>query len=200
MATNNRTCEFEGCGRPYWARGYCDGHYQQQRHGKPLTALRVVTRRGMPLDDRLDLHTDKTDDCWLWTAGTNKKGYGSVGVGGKMMKAHRVAYELAYGPIPKGLQIDHTCHTHACVRTEHLRLATNKQNLENRAGANSGSKSGVRGVSWDAATRKWTAQVMHNGQHFNLGRFATVEEAGDVARAKRLELFTYNDADRMITS
>ena len=196
MATNNRTCAFDGCEHPYAARGYCNGHYQQHRRGKLLTDVRVVTRRGMTLLDRLDMHTDKTGNCWLWTAGKNKKGYGNVTVGGKGKKAHRVAYTLAFGPIPRGLEIDHTCHNPACVRPAHLRLATTKQNAENRAGARSDSKSGVRGVHWYAARQKWLAYVGHNGRIFHLGSFATIEEAGAVARAKRMELFTHNDADR----
>ena len=194
MATNNRTCAFDGCEQPYRARGYCIGHYYQLRLGKPLTPLRVK----MTLTERMDRHTDKTGDCWLWTAAKILGGYGQVKVDGKDRKAHRVAYELAYGPIPKGLEIDHTCHTLACTRPEHLRLATNKQNAENRAGAASGSKSGVLGVSWYARDRKWSAQVGHNGKNFYLGSFTTIEEAGAVARAKRLELFTHNDADRLL--
>jgi len=196
MAGNQRTCTFDGCEHPSRARGYCTGHYQQQRRGKLLTALRVE----MTLTERMGLHTDKTGDCWLWTASTDgdEDGYGHVGVDGKMRGAHRVAYELAHGPIPKGMMIDHTCHTPLCVRAEHLRLATNKQNLENRAGAQANSKSGVRGVCWFARDGKWVAKIGHNGQSIYLGRYATIEEADAAARAKRLELFTHNDADRAV--
>lgn len=192
-------CAFTGCGRPSVAHGLCNGHYLQQRRGQALIELQVGTRPGMTLTERMDLHTDKTGDCWLWTAGKSDKGYGTVGIDGKTRGAHCVAYELACGPIPKGLMIDHKCHNPACVRPEHLRLATNKQNGENRAGALSGSKSGVRGVYWNARGRNWRAQVKHEGQTFNLGSFATVDEAGEVARAKRLELFSHNDADRPVT-
>jgi len=197
---NQRICAFDGCDKPHKARGHCTGHYMQQQLGKPLTALRRHTKHGITGLDRLDLYTDKAGDCWVWTPGKNKKGYGSVSVDGKQSGAHRAAYELAYGPIPKGMQVDHKCHNAACVRPDHLRQATSKQNQENLAGARSGSKSGVRGVSWDAAHQKWRATVMHNGQYFRLGWFATVEEAGAVALAKRLELFTHNDTDRLTVS
>jgi hypothetical protein len=193
MAENQRTCGFTGCGRPHEARGLCAGHYLQQRRGKPITALRVE----MTLSERIDLHTDKTGDCWLWTASKTRDGYGQVRADEKPRLAHRVAYELAFGAIPAGMQIDHRCRKRACVRPDHLRLATNKENGENQAGARSDSKSGVRGVYWNAASRKWVAQVVHNGRQHHLGYFATVEEAGAVARAKRLELFTHNDADRL---
>jgi hypothetical protein len=157
---------------------------------------RKYSPRGMTILDRLDLYTDKTNDCWLWTSAKTTRGYGHVRVGGRMMPAHRIAYELAYGRIPSGLQVDHKCHTRSCVKLEHLRLVTNKQNQENRAGARANSKSGVRGVSWHAASQKWQALVMHNGQLFYLGLYATVAGAEAVAQAKRLELFTHNDTDR----
>jgi hypothetical protein len=194
---SQRICTFDGCVRPQKALGYCNGHYVQQRHGKPLTALRRRAIAGMELRDRLDIYTDKAGECWLWTITRDNNGYGRVTVDGKSIKAHRMAYELAYGPISKGLEIDHKCHTPACVRPEHLRVATTKENQENRAGAQANSKSGVRGVTRSAASRKWQAQVRHNGQLFYLGQFATVEEAEAVVIAKRNELFTHNDADRM---
>jgi len=193
---NQRICTFDGCAQPQKARGYCGGHYKQKQRGKPLTAFRRRAKPGMELRDRIEMHTDKTGNCWLWTTTTGDDGYGRVTVDGKSRKAHRVAYELAHGPIPNGMQVDHRCHTPACVRPEHLRLATNKQNAENRAGAQSDSKSGVRGVIWNAASRKWRAEVRHNGRTLHLGYFATIEEADEVARAKRVELFTHNDTDR----
>ena len=194
MATNKRICTFDGCEQPHEARGYCDGHYHQQWRGKPLTPLRAT----ITLSEHMDTRTDKTGDCWVWTAGKNKKGYGRVSANGKLRLAHCVAYELVHGPIPASLMIDHKCHNPACVRPEHLRLATNKQNGENRLGATVKSASGVRGVSWSAARRKWVAHVGHNGQCFALGRFATIEDAETAVIAKRLELFTYNDADRLL--
>jgi hypothetical protein len=157
---------------------------------------RKYSPRGMKTLDRLNLYTDKAGDCWLWTATQNPSGYGQIKVGGKMVRAHRVAYELEHGPIPDGLIIDHICHTPACVRPEHLRPATRKQNQENRAGAQANNKSCVRGVSWNAASKKWAAQVQHNGRKVHIGYFATVEEAESAAIAKRLELFTHNDTDR----
>jgi len=190
-AGKKRTCIFDGCSRPLEARGYCRGHYRQQQRGNPLVPLRA----DVTLSERMEAQTDKSVDCWVWTASTNEDGYGCIRVGGKMMKAHRVAYEMEHGAIPEGMQVDHRCHTPACVRPDHLRLATNKQNQENRAGAQANSKSGVRGVYWKAEKRKWCAQVRHNGRLIHLGYFATIEEAEVVVIAKRLELFTYNDAD-----
>jgi hypothetical protein len=106
-----------------------------------------------------------------------------------------LAYELLVGPIPDGLDLDHrhTCPKH-CVNPAHLRPATRKQNKENLVGAYRNSKSGVRGVCWDRYG--WRADIGHLGKTIYLGHFSTVEEATEVARLKRLELFTHNDVDR----
>jgi len=55
---------------------------------------------------------------------------------------------------------------------------------------------GFRGVSWHKRARKWAAYVRHENKTHYLGLFASAEEAGEVARLRRLELFTFNNADR----
>jgi hypothetical protein len=143
---------------------------------------------------------DKSGDCWEWTGHKDKKGYGSFRfmLDGKKSraKAHRYAYELEVGPIPKGLEIDHRCHNHSCVNPAHLRPVTTKQNQENRVGAQSNSKSGIRGVSWHAATKKWRAVVGHNGKYYQAGAYDEIAEAGAAVVALRRQLFTHNDRDR----
>jgi hypothetical protein len=61
--------------------------------------------------------------CWEWTANTDPRGYGRIKVGGRngqKAKAYRVSYELAYGPIPEGLTIDHLCRVRHCINPAHL--------------------------------------------------------------------------------
>ena len=63
-----------------------------------------------PECDRFWEKVNKGDGCWVWTAAT-AQGYGVFGLtGGAQVNAHRWAYEQEYGPIPEGLQVDHTCH------------------------------------------------------------------------------------------
>lgn len=136
---------------------------------------------------------DKTGDCWLWTAYCERKGYGRFGYEGRVVRVHRLAYEWAHGEIPEGLQVDHRCHQRNCVRPEHLRLATNAQNHQNRRGANSGSTTGVRGVSWDKRARKYWTRVELSGREYNAGYYDTLEEAEAAVIAKRRELYTHDD-------
>lgn len=136
------------------------------------------------------------DDCWLWTASKNTgSDYGQFRLNGRMEKAHRVSWELAHGVKP-GPKLDHRCLNPTCVNPRHLREVTNKQNNENRAGAYRNNVSGVRGVSRQSRGGGWRARVRHDGVLIHVGTFPTIEEAGEAARLKRLELFTHNEIDK----
>lgn len=74
--------------------------------------------------------------CIIFTACLNKHGYGSVKVDGKTKLAHRVAYEKAYGPIPEGLVVMHSCDTPACIEPTHLSVGTQKQNVDDMIAKN----------------------------------------------------------------
>lgn len=47
--------------------------------------------------------------------------------------AHRVAYELFIGPIPKGLLLRHTCDTPPCVQPLDLLTGTHPDNMQDRS-------------------------------------------------------------------
>lgn len=67
--------------------------------------------------------------CWIWIAAMSD-GYGHFMVNGKLIKAHRYAYEQKHGPIPEGLQIDHLCRVRCCVNPAHLEAVTQQENME----------------------------------------------------------------------
>lgn len=85
--------------------------------------------------NRLAGTRSNTGECWLWSGAKNAGGYGLIYVNGRMVRAHRLAWELYRGPIPDGMQIDHRCRARPCVNPEHLRTVTLVQNvLENSIG------------------------------------------------------------------
>ncbi|RJU02006.1 HNH endonuclease [Arthrobacter frigidicola] len=149
-------------------------------------------RPAIPVAERFWPKVEKSAGCWNWTAGRIESGYGWIHLEGKKALAHRVSYELAHGPIPEGLFVDHACHNRACVNPSHLRLATMKQNMENRAGANKGNATGVRGVSLNNSGKKYVAGLCHNGERMYLGSYETIAEAAEVVEAKRRELYTHH--------
>jgi hypothetical protein len=156
------------------------------------------TYKRKPLADRFWAKVDKSGECWIWIGSLDGTGYGQINTGGaegRMVPAHRVSFELAGGVIPAGHYIDHICHNYVCVRPDHLRPATQKQNMENTS-IYASNTSGYRGVSWCASRRKWEAKVQHAGKTIHVGRWDTAEQAAEAALNKRLALFTHNDADR----
>lgn len=135
---------------------------------------------------------DTSGDCWTWKAWTDANGYGSFRGRG----AHRASWEIANGPIPPKMLVDHICRNPSCVRPDHLRLATHKQNLEHLAQIRANNTSGFRGVCWNKKSGYWQATVVHNYQRYFLGFFDTAAEAGAAAQEKRNELYTHNALDR----
>jgi len=87
------------------------------------------------LEQRFWASVNKTAGCWEWAKSKHHGGYGAVGIKGKALHAHRVAWELTYGPIPKGQHVLHhpfLCNNASCVRPDHLYLGTHADNMRDR--------------------------------------------------------------------
>ena len=129
-----RSCSIEGCAGTTFARALCGGHYHRwYRYGDPLgSGFRPPEDRFWAKTNRdgpTPAHRPDLGPCWLWTAAQVGNGYGQFNPHGRLVLAHRFAYELLIGPIPDGLQLDHLCRVRRCVRPSHLEPVTQQVNI-----------------------------------------------------------------------
>jgi len=67
--------------------------------------------------------------CWEWVGAIQPNGYGVFGISPRQkILAHRASFEIAKGPIPDGLEIDHLCRNRSCCNPAHLEAVTHQEN------------------------------------------------------------------------
>lgn len=116
----------------------------------------------------------------------NPDGYVVIGIGGRLYRAHRLAWFYVTGNWPTHL-VDHEDTNRANNAWSNLRAATYRQNNCN-VSVKANNTSGVKGVSWNKNAIKWTAQISLHGKKTHLGVFSDLEEAGRAVVAARNEL------------
>lgn len=136
-------------------------HASRARHQQKINEKRRALggrRLKTTTTQRLAENTDRSGDCWVWTASLNSMGYGLIWADGRSQLAHRASYEHNIGPIPKGMDLDHVCHNEdpeckggpscphrACCNPAHLEPVSHIENC--------------RRGSWPKLTVRQAAQI-----------------------------------------
>lgn len=99
---------------------------EKMANGQGTQGLR---RREESVEEYFWGKVEKTDICWFWRGSVLKSGYGQAYSRGKTWRAHRLAWTITHGPIPKGASVLHRCDRPLCVRPDHLFLGSQKDNI-----------------------------------------------------------------------
>lgn len=105
---------------------------------------------------------------------TFNRGYRQVSIEKKSYLVHRVIFLMHHGYMPEF--VDHIDKDKTNDRIENLRLATKSQNAMN-CHVRKDNTSGIRGVTWDKAKKKWLSQIQIDNKHKFIGRFDLLSDA-----------------------
>lgn len=110
---------------------------------KPKTADQRLQEKICRIRERLEKNIDKASasECWIWQGPTDapNPSYPAYVLPricahdplesskSRSTYAHRVAYMIYIGPIPKGLVVHRSCHNYLCCNPAHLQLATRRE-------------------------------------------------------------------------
>ena len=132
-------CSVEDCSAPAKARGWCGKHHQRWlRSGGSLPPVQRVPTISRYLAKVA--RTDDPNDCWIWTGGRDKDGYGIFWDGtytaagrGHDVRVTRWTYEQFVGPLPADQKVLHRCDRPSCVNPAHLFIGSTLDNNADRA-------------------------------------------------------------------
>lgn len=117
--------------------------------------------------------------------------YVQVAAIGRNLKAHRLIWLLVHGEIDDSLVIDHINGDGLDNRLCNLRLVTQADNARNKA-LSSRSRSGVVGVYWNSAEKKWHARVQVSGVRKSIGQYDRIEDAKAARKLHQAEQDYHN--------
>ena len=116
------------------------------------------------------------------------KGYLHFGFKGKFYDVHVVIWEMHYGFVKPGMEIDHKNNMPNDNKIENLQELTHGDNSKKQL-IRKNSKTGYKGVSFCKKRKKFAARIGVNGKNIHLGRFDTAEEAYEARKIAELHYY-----------
>tara|TARA_R110000850_G_scaffold11976_4_gene40733 strand:+ start:14045 stop:14581 length:537 start_codon:yes stop_codon:yes gene_type:complete len=116
----------------------------------------------------------------------NGKSYVQICVHNKLIKAHNVIFIIMTGSLPIGI-CDHINGNGTDNKWSNLRDTTEQDNFKNQRNPVTNT-SGVMGVSWHKATKKWRASITESKKVIHLGVFESFDAAVIARKEAELEL------------
>lgn len=115
----------------------------------------------------------------IWNVKLDKKNnnfyvYGRVSINKKQVTIFLHRWITDAG---KGYEVDHGNHNTLDNTDNNLKVVSVSENQLNRKGASKRSSSGIRGVYWHKASKKWCAQIRINGKKIVVGNYNDIHEA-----------------------
>lgn len=125
------------------------------------------------LIDTEDLHMLPNTSLYSWKEKNVKKEkyYVYYTCGNTTKRLHRLIANSSHGKV-----VDHINGNTLDNRKENLRIISQKDNMKNME-LFTNNKSGITGVSYKKANKKWVAQITVNGKKKHLGYFKDKDEA-----------------------
>ena len=120
---------------------------------------------------RVDAAGKKRKEEPVENTGTDKDGYLTVSVNGRMDRYHRVVACLAFKmDIPPGIEVDHIDGIRTNNSPDNLRFVTKRENCQNRIEHRTGR---LVGCYFDKSQDRWRAQIWINDKRYHLGLYKT---------------------------
>lgn len=132
---------------------------------------------------KVDIKGD--DECWLWTASTNSKGYGSFAINGSGVSAHKISWALAKNDgilSDSGSHVMHSCDIRNCVNPNHLSLGTPKDNVRD---AITKGRVVVRVPSQEEFCKRGHPRTSENTNKYNLCKVCKRDSDREAKRRER---------------